>query len=249
MASELAVAQYIPHTRSSWWKLQGVILEPRAAFREIDRRPNWLLPLLLLTLLSISAWFVFVQRIGLETMALAELQESAQWEQMTPEAREHALAMSTGTLMQVIGYVPVTIGPAILLLVVSAAFFLGFSLTGTNAPPFRKLVSVSTHAIFGYKLISTILTLAVLFVAKDPQRLNLNNLVQTNLAFLANAKETPVLASFLGSMDLLTFYAIYLLSLGNSVISRKSLGFNLTLTTVLWALYVAGKVAITAMWS
>ncbi|MGZ5441517.1 MAG: YIP1 family protein [Thermoanaerobaculia bacterium] len=249
MASELAVAQYVPQTRSSWWKLQGVILEPGAAFREIDRQPNWLLPLLLLTLLSIGAWFVFVQRIGLETMALAELQESAQWEQMTPEAREHALAMSTGTLMQVIGYVPVTIGPAILLLVVSAAFLLGFSLSGANAPPFRKLVSVSTHAIFAYTLISTVLTVGVLLAAKDPQGLDINNLVHSNLAFLANGRETPVLTSLLASLDLLSFYGIYLLSLGNSIISRKSFGFSLTLTTVLWATYVVGKLAITALWS
>ena len=249
MASELAVAQHVPQTTSTWGRLLGVMLEPRTVFQEIDRQPNWVLPLVLLTLLSMGSWFVFVQRIGIDTMSRAELQNSSQWEQMSPEAREQAVAMSVTPVMQAIGYIPVTIGPAILLLVLSGVFLLAFSLTGAVVPPFRKLLSVSTHAIFGYTLISTALTVAVLFVAKNPRALDVNNLVHTNLGFLSDARERPVLAAFLGSLDLLSFYAIYLLSLGNSIVSRKSLRFNLTLTTALWAIYVAGKLGITAVWN
>ena len=228
--------------------MENVLFAPEIAFQNVERKPKWLLPLLLITVLSIVSWFAIVQRIGLDTISRTQLENSPQWEQMTPEAREHAIEMSTSTVMQVIGYVPVVVGPALLLLAVSGAFLLAFALTGAEAT-FRKLFAVSAHAIFGYTLVSTGLTIAVLLLARNPQALDVNNLVHTNLAFLAKGGERPVLAAFLGSLDLLSFYAIYLLSLGNSIVNRRSLGFNLAVTTFLWAVYVAGKLAITSFWS
>jgi hypothetical protein len=103
--------------------------------------------------------------------------------------------------------------------------------------------------MFAYGLFSTVLTIAVLLVARNPKELDINNLVHTNLAFLANAREAPVLAAVLGSLDVLSFYAIYLLSLGNSLVNKRSLGFNLAVTIVLWAIYVAGKVGLKALFS
>ena len=246
MTSEVLVAPPAPQIKSSWSKLSDVLFEPRAAFQQADLKPNWALPLLLITALSILSWTLSVQRIGIETIARTQLQGTAQWERMTPEARDAAVAMSSSTLMQAVGYVPVIVGPAILLLIISGAFLLAFAVRGVKAP-FRKVFSVCAHAIFAYTLVTTILTIVVLAVAENPDKLDINNLVYTNLAFLAGAKTKPALATLLGTLDVLSFYGIYLLSLGNSVVNRKSLTFNLAVTTILWAMYVAGKVGIRAV--
>ena len=69
------------------------------------------------------------------------------------------------------------------------------------------------------------------------------NLVLSHLGVLVDQTESPVLFTLSASFDLVTFYNLFLWSLGVSIICGRRAGFGTGLgaVVVLWALWVIAK--------
>ena len=69
----------------------------------------------------------------------------------------------------------------------------------------------------------------------------------SSLAVLASEESGTALRSFLGSLDLFSIWTLFLLATGYRIVGRtgKAAAWGVVLT--LWALYVAGKVALSGL--
>jgi hypothetical protein len=227
--------------RSSLWKLQGVFFEPKQTFEEIDRRPNWLVPLLAMILISIAASAYIVNAIGIDNLVRGQMEANRRIQEMPPEQREQIIEQAMNSPFATIGtYVGPILGPILVVLVVAGLLMLMSSLAGGHAT-FKKILSVNSHAFFFSYLVASVLAVVVVLLSPDPSEIDVQNPVATNLGFLVVRSESPVLYSLLSSIDLVSIYTIYLLGLGLAVVNRKSLGSGLTSVVILWAIYVLLK--------
>jgi hypothetical protein len=233
--------------RSSVWKLQGVFFEPQATFEEVDRRPNWLLPLLAMIIISIAAASLVVNTIGLENIVRGQIEANSRVQQMPPEQREQIVEQAVNSpLTSVMMYVGPILGPIIIVLVVAGLLMLASTLTGGQAT-FKKVFSVNSHVFFFSYVVASVLSVVVVLLSPDPAEIDIQNPVATNLGFLVARTESPALYSLLSSIDLVSFYTIYLLGLGLAVVNRKPVRSMLLTVVVLWVVWVLIKTGWTAM--
>ncbi len=233
--------------RNSWWRLQGIFFEPTETFRSIERKPTWVVPLVLMMLMSFASSYIVVNTIGIANIVEQQMASNPAFQRMTPEQRAEAMDQAVnGTFTKVMTWATPPLGPILVTLFTAVVFLLLLYLVGGD-PTFKKVFSVTNHAFFVYTLITTVLTILVVKLAPDPATLDVRNLVQSNLGFLVNAKEAPVAAAMLSSVDVISFYNLFLLGLGLSVVGHRP--FKTTMGGVIgvWILYVLIKIGWASM--
>lgn len=232
---------------SNWWRLQAIFFEPSKLFEEINQRPNWLIPLIVLTLAAALSINYLVTSIGIDNVVQQQLNQSPQFQNADEQTRQQIIDRQTPIMnffFRVGGLFAV-----VNVLLVSVAFLGVLILSGKEAK-FSKVFSVTTYSYMAITLISTVLIMLVVSLAQDPSQLDLQNPIQSNLGALIDRKSSPALFSFASSLDIIYFYVIYLLSLGLSKTSRKlSLGGALLIVGGLWLVWVLGKTGLTAAFS
>lgn len=224
-------------------RLLGVFLAPARTFAAIARRPGWVAPLLLSTVLSVLATAVLFPRMDFEAAVREQL--AARDETISEERVEKIIAAQA----QFAGFAYVwgAIGPTLIALVLAGVFWLSFKAFGWELS-FRQSLGVTSHAFLPH-LLSTIL---LLFFALRLDRLNpadLGDLVRSNPAFLVDRQANPVLHSLLQSLDAFSIWVLVLFVVGYSVAAKVSRGKAAAIIGSLWALYVLGKAGFTAIFS
>lgn len=98
---------------SSVARIFGVLFSPQPTFESIVQRPTWVLPLVLIILVSTLVIFFFSQRVGwrgfMERQDQTNSRVQKQMENMTPDQREQMLETQT-KYAAIIGYVGVVLG-------------------------------------------------------------------------------------------------------------------------------------------
>ena len=222
--------------------LAGIFLEPGTTFQEIRQRPVWFIPCLVLVLISLGASYLIVDGIGYDNLVRQQIEQSPFTSNMTSEEKdaaiERALESTAGRYMAFIGPV---LFPVVLLL--WAGLMMMILMVLGHSPGFSQLFSVAVHSFLAYSVVAYAVSAAVIYLAQDPASLDPQNLIQSHLGVLVDQAESPVLFTLASSFDLLTFYNLFLLSLGVSVICGRRAGFGTGLgaVLVLWALWVIAK--------
>src|SRR5436305_1859002 len=75
-------------------RLIGVFFSPKETFQDIARRPSWILPVILMSVLGIGVAFVMNQKVNWRDVASKRIEESPRAANMTPEQKEQQLAIS-----------------------------------------------------------------------------------------------------------------------------------------------------------
>jgi hypothetical protein len=237
---------------SSIGRVIGALFSPKATFESIARRPTWVVPLLLLTLLSIAVTALFSQRVGWRTFMEHEIAQSAsaqrRMEQVPADQREQVLDQQA-KFAGVIGYAASVLGPVIGAVVVAAVLLVAFNiLSGT------KTTFVTALGIVSYSwvplLIHGLLGIVILFV-KDPATIDIKNLVASNPGALLSEDSAKWLVPLLTSLDIFAFWAMALQAFGFSATNPKKVSFGKAFGTIftVWLLYVLVRVGATAIFS
>ncbi len=236
---------------SNWWRLQAVYFEPSRLFQEIAQKPNWFLPLLVVSLVTLLSVSVFLNAVGMENVVRQQLTASSQYQEASKEAQQEMLDNAlhsplSSTIFKIAPLFPViSIWVFTLLL---TGILMGVLILAGKQLKFSKLYSVCCHSFFATSLISSPLLVIVSSLAGDPGELDLQNPLQSNLGFLLDAKQNPALHSLASSLDFFSLYAIFLLSLGISKITKRtSMGGALSVVGGLWLVWVLGKAAWNAL--
>lgn len=223
-------------------RIAGVFGSPGPTFESIARRPSWLLPIVISTVLSIAATAAIVPRMDFDSAvreAFAKRGISASEERIekTIEVQKKFAGF--------FAYVWALFAGALVALVLATVFWISFKAFGWDLA-FRQSFGVTAHALLPYIGATMLL---ILFVTRldivNPA--DLGDLTHANLGFLVDRHANPVLNSIARSMDVFTFWVMALLVIGFSTAAKVPRKKAAIVIVSLWGIYVLGKAGWTAI--
>ena len=234
----------------------GVLFSPGETFKDINRKPTWLVPMLIAAVVSTAYFFFLSQKLeaGLADSVRKSMTEQAQQSgQPAPTPEGIAMGVTFTKIAMVIGG---AVGTPIAFLVISGAFALGMMLLGAQTT-FKKILSVVAWTSCAISLISYAVSAASLLLrdSESLKEINPQNIEQvsaSNLGALLSSDTSPFLRSIAGSLDIFSFWSIALLSIGLAAIAgKRSIKTSTTAALVIgfWLAYVLIKSALTAAFS
>jgi len=226
-------------------QLAAVYFSPRDAFASILARPRFWLPLVGWTALGIGLAAVWMPRVDVREFSRNQLQQSGRAEKMDPAQVERALDMQTRVFKPFV-WTLVVLAPIVTTLVVGLALFFIFRFFYAAELTYAQSLAVVAWSFFAVALVTTPLVLLVMSLKGD-WNVPPEEAVQASVAmFLDRPKTARPLYVLASSLDLFSFWILWLLSSGFAVASRRTTGAAAAGTVGLWTLYVLGKVAVGA---
>lgn len=235
---------------SSFGRLFGALVSPAKTFRSIAERPTWGVALVVLLIVSTAVGVLANQRIDKNDMRqmMQERIEKSRGGQATPEEVDRAMAMGEKVNSVTRWLIPVF--SLVVYLVIAALFFGAFRFFGGSEIPYKTSFAVTLHGLMP-ALVAALLTLPVILSRehinlKDAQS---GNLLASNLGAFAPESLGTAARSLLSSLDFFSLWSILLLIIGYRLAAKVSTATAATVVVVLWALYVAAKVGLAAMFT
>jgi hypothetical protein len=226
--------------------LVDVFVAPGDAFRAIAARPRWLAPLLLAIGIGLAFSAVWVSKADPVEFMKAQMEESGGAERIPPEKRADVIA-TQAKFFKVFAW----IGPLVFAPLMSAALaglflFVYRFFYGSEATYAQSLAVVAwCFAAFGLVLNPLILLVMAL---KNEWSVDPQSVIQASgAALLDKATTAKPLYALAASLDLFSFWLIALLSIGYGAVIGKPASSAAWGVVTLWAVYVLGKVAISAV--
>jgi hypothetical protein len=243
------VADASPKGMSEIERITGVFFEPKKAFTDIAERPAWLIPMLLVVLVSIALTATFSQHIGWEPMIRKQMETSSRSAQLTPEQREQQVAVGA-KFAPVIGYVGPIIGYPLVNLI-SAAVLLGIVAGIMSAPVrFKQIFAILAYA--GLVRIPYILLCIVVMFLKNPADFDLQHPLMFNAgAFMDPQAANKFVYTLASAFDLFTIWSLVMIAIGLKAAAGKKLSFGGALFAVVlpWLVVVLAGGALASMFS
>jgi hypothetical protein len=222
-------------------RMLGVLLSPFETMAEIGRRPDWLVPLLTILILSIGTGFLTAPHIDFETETRVQLEKRG----MSPQQIDQQMAMISTfqkyTVPFTAAFIPIT------LLIIAGVLLLAFKVMGGEGG-FKQAFSVTAYAWIPLLLKGLIATF-VIMQRQSVTPTELIVIVRSNLGFLANPVEEPAKFALLASLDLFTFWTMLLLAIGFAALSRFTLVKSAIIIVSLWLVVTVARVGMAAAFS
>jgi hypothetical protein len=219
----------------------GVFFSPKSTFQDIVRKPSWMLPILLTTILSILVSVAINQRINWREFMSQQIEKSPRAAQMSAEQKQQQIeggAKFTPPFTYVIG----VLGPIVITLIITLVMWGAYSLLGGASTNFTTAFSITAHA-FLTGLVSSPLFILILYL-KPYGTADLDNPVAANLAAFLPDESAKWLVALCKSIDLFTFWTLILLAIGFAAVNPKKLkgAKSFTIAFSVWAVFVLCRV-------
>ena len=223
METTTAVAPAAPESQpqmSAVSRMFNVLFSPGKTIEDIVRKPSWLLPIVVLTLLSIAVSVGINQRVNWREFMSQQLEKSPQAAQLSPEQKEQRIE-GGAKITPIITYCIGVVGPILGALIFALVFWGAYSLLGGASTNFSTSMAIASHA-FMTGLVSSPLLLLVIFL-KQPGTLDLENPLASNLAAVLPDDSAKWLVALCKSFDVFTFWTLILIAIGFAATSPKKL--------------------------
>ena len=232
---------------SGFARIIGVFFEPSKTFDDIGRRPTWFLPLVIIILSTIAFTTVLGQHIGWDHIVRQQVENSPRAAQLPAEQREAQIAAGA-RIAPVFGFATVVLIP--LGYVITGGILLAMTAMMSGNLKFKQVYAVVCYSGLPGVLFA-LLGVVVMFL-KKPEDFNVNNPLMFNAgAFMDPQASSKFLYSLATSMDLFSFWMIFLIATGLKAAAGKRLSFAGAMTAVVvpWAIYVFAKSAVAGAFS
>lgn len=222
-------------------RIIGVLFSPHKTFEDIVRKPSWLLPLLLSTILSVAVSVVINQRINWREFMSQQIEKSPRASQLTADQKQQQIeggAKITPIVTYTIGF----LGPILGLLIIGLVMWGAYSLLGGASTNFTTSIAITAHA-FLTGLVSSPLLILILYL-KDPGAIDLENPLASNIAAILPEDSAKWLVALCKSFDVFSIWTMILLAIGFAATSPKKLKGSKPYMIVfgLWAAFVICRV-------
>jgi Yip1-like protein len=205
-------------------RLFGVLFNPKPAFAEIAQRPGWIVPMVVLLLISIGLNVTLAQRVDWVEVSRQKIAKSkwasSHFDQMREDRKESAYAQAAKQ-SKVFRYVRGFIGWPLFLLLTSTVFLGTFKLVGGARTNFATAFAITTFAHLPVGLKELIAIPVTLF--KDPSAIDPDNFLVSNLAALLGNDLTAWQLVPLAFLDVFGLWALLLVAIGFSASDPKKL--------------------------
>jgi hypothetical protein len=240
-------APQAPGPINHFGRIIGVFFSPKATFEDIVRRPSWLIPLVLMTVLGIAVAFVMNQKVDWRDVASKRIEDSPRAANLSAEQKEQQIAMSA-KVSPGVAYAFGALGPIIAVVVVAAVMLLAYNVVGGANANFSVAMGIISHA-FVVTILSTLFFILILYL-KPPGTIDLENPVATNVGAFLPESTPKALMALAKSIDIFSIWMLLLISIGFAAVNPKKLkGKSLSIAIAVWAIYVACKMGLAWIFS
>ena len=203
-----------------------VLFAPNETFASIARQPDWIVPLLIILVVSLAAGIVFAQRVDFGAPIREAMEQN---KNIGPEQAERTIRIGSA-VAKVLAYCSPILS-VVVLLIIAAVLLLAFRLLGGEGD-FRQAFSVTLYSWMPGMIKSIIVTAIV--AARGASATELATLLRSNLAFLVSAKSNPLLFVLLAKLDIFTIWLLALLIIGFAFVSKFSKAKSAAIVISLW---------------
>ena len=215
-------------------RIIGVFMSPVETFQSIARKPDWLVPLIILSVISLVSALLIASKIDFTDLARQSLEMNPRVSEM-PADQQERMVRFTSSSMKVATYVSPVLS-IVGLLVIAGALLLGVRMMGGEGN-FAQAFSVSIYGWYP-RLLKGVVSIFVLMNRKALTIYDLSNPLRSNPGFLFSPKTNPVAFALWSSFDLFAIWSLVLYILGFSTISRLSRGKTAAVVIILWLVVV-----------
>jgi hypothetical protein len=226
-------------------RVTGVFFSPDDTFEDIARKPDILLPLIVLALIGLVTTILVAPHLDLDAMVA---QQAEMMQKKNPNISDADLERM-GRITKAMGKVGFYLAPIFIIIsfvLVALVLWGAFRLMGGDGD-FKQSFSTTLYSYFPRILVGGILGSIIIMMRGmvDPQQVA--GVAMTNPAFLVDFKEQPVLFALAASFDLFVIWTLYLLAVGFSKVSKFSKGKSAAIVVVLWLITVVIRVGMAAV--
>lgn len=251
MATTTAVSPDAPQPQeqmSGFARAFGVLFSPGKTFADIVRKPSWLLPVAITTLLSIAVSVAINQRINWREFMSQQIEKNPRAAQLSQAQKDQQIE-GGAKITPIVTYAIGAVGPIMGTLVIALVLWGAYSLLGGASTNFSTALGITSHA-FMTSVVSSPLFLLVLYL-KDPGTIDLENPIATNIAAVLPEDSAKWLVALCKSFDVFTFWTLILLAIGFAATTPKKLkGAKPYIVAFgVWAAYVVCRVGFAFIFS
>ena len=226
--------------------LVDVFVAPGDAFRGIARRPRFVEPLVLAVGIGVAFSAVWTERADAYQYMKTQMEESGAGDRIPAEKRAEVLR-TQARIFKVFAWVgPLVVAPLAYAALAFVLLFVYRFFYGAEAS-FAQSMAVVAWCLAAFSLVRNPLMLLVMGL-KGEWSVDPDSVLQASGAALVDKAATArPLYALLGSLDLFSFWLIALLSIGYGAVIGKPARTAAWAVLGLWALMVAGKVGMAAL--
>ena len=231
---------------SDFGRVIGVLASPGATFADIVRKPKWIMPVLISTVLSIAFAYTMNQRIDWKVFIRQQIEKSPRGADIPPD-RLSSIAETQAKWSYYGTYVGGVCGPVLFAVIMGGIYLLAFNVLGGAGIKFKTSLSVVAHAQMT-GLVSAPMAMIVMWLRAygdvDPQ-----NRIATSLYAFLPGDAPRWLQSVGNSVELFWIWTMVLLAIGFAATNPKkvSTGKAFGIVLGLWLLVIFIKVSFAVM--
>lgn len=214
--------------------LTSIYFEPGATFEALRVRPRFLIAGILTVIAFMAYYTTFVWRVGAENIARAQIE--ARQPDASPEQLEQTLQMQNNPIIKAATYAAFPIVFAVIFAAGAGLYLLGVTLMGKSMG-FKQALAVWVYSSYPPTVVYALMNMILLFVKSpddiDPTAIN-SGLARANPSILVDTKTQPVLATILGSFDLIAVYGLFLAAIGLRKMTKLSSGSAWAVVVAIW---------------
>jgi hypothetical protein len=236
-------------TMSTPETLSGIFFEPGRTFESLRVRPRFLVAGLVTIAVFMTFYLTYFQRIGYDTVIDSEIEVARKANpDMKDEQAEAGARIQKKPIVKAIRLASPIIGFAIVFAAGAGLYLLGANLMGGSAS-YKQALAVWTYSSMPPLILMTVLNFALLFMSPPEDAAEIvqgsqRGLVRANVGALIDGSAHPLLATALGSLDILAFYGLFLAALGLRKVGRLKSGSAWTIVLMLWGLGVIARLVL-----
>jgi hypothetical protein len=243
-ASPAPVAAAPP--RNVFQHVAGLLFSPREEFAHILARPRFWVPLACWMVVGIAFTGFWLQKVDPREFIRNEIINSGRADKIPAGQMENVLDQQAG-FFKPISWASGFLAPPIIAFVVAGVYLFVFRFFYAGELSYGQSVAIVAWSFFLLALVTTPLVLVVMALKGD-WNINPQEALQANAAmFLDRFTTAKPLYTLAASLDLFSFWVMWLFSSGYGVATRRTTGSAAAGVITMWAIYVLGKVALAAV--
>jgi hypothetical protein len=224
----------------SMGRISGVLLSPSKTFADIARRPSWVVPFVLLMVLSLGVSILIGQKTDWRGFFERQMSQSSRFDNMSQEQKDRILESQVTwapRLSFVFGPLAIGIG----LLIISAIYMGAFNLFKGAGLGFGQAWGITVYASVP-ALISSVLAIIILLI-KQKGDVDPEHFLATSLAAYLPEGTSKWLEALGQSLELFWIWSLSLIAIGFAAANPKKIksGSAFGIAFGLWLVWVVCK--------
>jgi hypothetical protein len=241
MATTTAPAPEAQAPINHFGRIAGIFFSPGSTLEDIVRKPSWIVPVAILTFLSVLVCISINQRINWRDFISQQIEKNSRASQLSPQQKEQQIDAGA-KYAPYATYIFGIPGAFVLVLIVALIMMGAYNLLAGANVNYTTSLGIVSHA-FVPSIISSVLFLLILFL-KTPGTVDLENPVATNIGAFLPEDSAKWLAKLCTSIDIFSIWTLVLIAMGFAVANPKKLKGTraYTIAFTVWVTFVVGRV-------